>query len=48
MEKKQEEQERQMRELQGHAEHLLRENDRLRAQLEKRRDLGERDVQDSG
>ena len=37
-----------MRELQDCAEHLQHENDRLRAQVEKMRDLGERDVQDSG
>ena len=48
MEKKQEEQVRQMRELQDHNKHLQCENDRLRAQVEKRRDLGERYVHDSG
>ena len=48
MEKKQEEQARQMKELQERVEHLQRENDRLQAQVEKRRDLDERDVQDSG
>ena len=48
MEKKQEEHARQMKELQEHAEHLQRENDRLRSQVEKRRDLDERDTQDSG
>ena len=40
MEKKQEEQARQVKELQGHAECLQRENDQLRAQIEKSRDLG--------
>ena len=48
MEKKQEEQARQMRELQEHVECLQRENDGLRAQVEKRHDLGEGDAQDSG
>ena len=48
MEKKQEEQARQMKELQECAEHLQLENDRLRAQIEKRLDLDEREVQDSG
>ena len=48
MEKKQEEQARQMRELQDCAEHLQRENDHLRAHVEKMCNLGERDVQDSG
>ena len=47
MEKKQEEQARQMKELQESAEHMQRENDCLQAQVEKRRDLYERDVQDS-
>ena len=37
-----------MKELQNHAKRLQCENGRLRAQVEKRRDLGERDVQDSG
>ena len=41
---KEEEQARQMRELQEHTECLQRENDNLRAQVEKRRDLGKRDV----
>ena len=36
-----------MRELQDCAEHLKRENDRLRAQVGKRRDLDGTDVQDS-
>ena len=36
-----------MKELQDHAKRLQRENDRFRAQVEKRRDLGGRDVQDS-
>ena len=35
MEKKQDEQARQMKELQGHTERLQRENDQLRAQIEK-------------
>ena len=47
MEKKQEEQARQMKELQGHVERLQHENDQLRAQIEKSRDLG-KDVQDNG
>ena len=47
MEKKQEDQARQMRELQDRAEHLQPEKDHLRAQVEKRHDLGESDVQDS-
>ena len=47
MEKKQEEQARQMRQLQDRVEHLQRENDRLGAQVEKRHNLGEKDVQDS-
>ena len=37
-----------MKELPDHVERLQRENDWLRAQVEKRRDLGGRDVQDSG
>ena len=40
VEKKQEEQARQMMELQGHAEILHCENDQLRAQIEKGHDLG--------
>ena len=48
MEKKQEEQARQMKELQERAEHLQCENDRLQAQVEKRHDLDERDAQDGG
>ena len=48
MEKKQEEQARQMKELQECAEQLQRENDWLRAQVEKRHDLDERDPQDCG
>ena len=48
MEKKQEEQARQMKGLQKRTEHLQRENHRLRAQLEKRHDLDERDAQDNG
>ena len=36
-----------MRELQDRAEHLQRENDHLRAQVEKKHNLGERNVQDS-
>ena len=40
IEKKQEKQARQMKELQGHDEHLQRENDQLRAQIEKNRYLG--------
>ena len=40
IEKKQEEQARQMKELQGHDERLQRENDQLRAQIEKSHDLG--------
>ena len=47
MEKKQEKQTRQMRELQDRVEHLQRENDHLRAQVEKMHGLGEKDVQDS-
>ena len=45
MEKKQEEQARQMQELQGRVERLQRKNDQLGAQVEKSRELG-RDVQD--
>ena len=37
-----------MRELQDRVENLQRENNHLQAQVEKRHDLGERDVQDSG
>ena len=37
-----------MKELQDHAEHLQHENDCLLAQVEKRRYLGKKDVQDSG
>ena len=48
MEKKQENQARQMRELQNRVKHLQPENYRLRAQVEKKHDLGERDGQDSG
>ena len=48
MEKKQEEQARHMKELQECAEHLQREKDRLRAQVEKGRDLDDRAVQDNG
>ena len=47
MEKKQEEQVRQMKELQCHVERLQHENDQLRAQIEKSHDLG-KDVRDSG
>ena len=47
MKKKQEEQVRQMRELQDRVEHLQSENDRLRAQVEKRHDLGKKYVQDN-
>ena len=39
---------RQVKELQERIEYLQRENNRLRAQVEERRDLGERNVQDSG
>ena len=42
MERKQEEQVRQMKELQGQVEHLQRENDQLRAYIEKSRDLGKK------
>ena len=45
MERKQEEQARQMQELQAHVERLQRENDQLRALVDKSRDLG-KDVQD--
>ena len=45
MEKKQEEQARKMKELQDDVESLPRENDRLRAQIEKRCYLSGRDVQ---
>ena len=48
MEKKHEEQARQMRELQDRVEHPQRENDHLQAQVEKMHNLGERDVQDNG
>ena len=48
MEKKQKEQARKIRELEDRAKHLQCENDRLWAQVEKRRDLGKRDVLDSG
>ena len=48
MEKKQEEQARQMKELQERPEHLQRENDRLRSQVEKMLELDERDTQDTG
>ena len=37
-----------MRELQDRVEHIQLENDRLPAQVKKRHNLGERDVQDSG
>ena len=37
-----------MKELQERTEHLQRENDRLRSQVEKRCDLDERDEQDNG
>ena len=37
-----------MKELQEHAKQLQPKNDRLRAQVKKRRDLDERDGQDSG
>ena len=47
METKQKEQARQMEELEGQVELLRRENDQLRAQIEKNRDLG-KDVGDSG
>ena len=48
MEKKQEKQARQMRELQDCAEHLQLENDRLRAQVEKSAILAKKKVQDIG
>ena len=48
MEKKQEEQTKQMRELQDRAECLQQEIYRLRAQVEERRNLREKDMQDSG
>ena len=48
IEKKQEEQARKMRELQDLVEHLQCENDHLRAQVEKRHNLGGGDAQDSG
>ena len=48
MEKKQEEQSRKMKELQERAEHLQRENDCLRAEVQNRCDLDERDTQVSG
>ena len=48
MEKKQEEQSRHMRELQDRADHLQKENDHLRAQVENMHDLSEKDVIDSG
>ena len=44
MEKKQDKQARKMKELQDHTECLQRENDWLRARVEKRRHLGGRDV----
>ena len=47
MKKKQEEQARQMKELQGHAKHLQRDNDQLRAHIKKSRNLG-KNVQNSG
>ena len=47
LERKQEEQARQMKELQGQAESLQCENDQLQAQIEKSCDLG-KDVQDNG
>ena len=47
MKRKNEEQAREMKELQGQAERLRRENDQLWAQIEKSSDLG-KDVQDSG
>ena len=47
MEKKQEEQAGQMKKLQDRAKHLQHKNDRLRAQVEKRHDLGKRDAQHS-
>ena len=47
IERKQDEQARQMKELQAHAKRLQRENDQLRAQMKKIHDLGN-EVQDSG
>ena len=47
MERKQEEQARQVKELQGQAERLCSENDQLWAQIEKSRNL-EKDVRDNG
>ena len=47
MERKQKEQTRQMKELQGQAERLRRENDQLQAQIEKSSDL-RKDIRDSG
>ena len=46
MERKQEEQTRQMKEMQGQAKRLWRENDQLQAQIEKSSDLG-KDIRDS-
>ena len=45
MKRKQEEQARQMKEFQEHAEQLQRENDYLRAQVKEMRDLDKRDAQ---
>ena len=47
MERKHEEQARQMKELQAHAKRLQTKNDQLRAQMEKSRELG-KDVLDNG
>ena len=47
MEMKQEEQARHIKELQGHAKRLQRENDQLSTQIEKNRDLG-KGVRDRG
>ena len=47
MKRKQEEQAGQMKELQERVEQLQCENNRLRAQMEQRHDLDERDAQDS-
>ena len=47
MEKKQEEKEKHMRELQDHAERLQQENNCLPAQVEERRNLSVKDAQDS-
>ena len=47
IERKREEQARYIKELQGHAEPLQRENDYLRTQIENSRDLG-KDARDSG